>query len=256
MNGQSTNHIVIPAHFHSTRLPGKVLLDKTGKSLIQHTWENACRIKFQHPDYNFQITIATDNDEIEKRCTDFGAKVIRTGRCANGTQRVLEAAKYLPIDRSVSNTVINYQVDCPFLPGQLVVELIQLMHQIKMPILSACYKTGNQYEILDKDNVKVVHDCQDRAIYFSRSPIPHDAEFAYIHIGLYVFHFQILDDLRKIEANPNVLISEREKLEQNKWIYANLPIIVPAYKGGKVLSINTPEDYETFVKEYQALAEL
>ena len=35
--------IVIPARLHSTRLPRKLLLDATGKTVIQHTYEAASR---------------------------------------------------------------------------------------------------------------------------------------------------------------------------------------------------------------------
>ena len=38
----SAYHIVIPARFASERLPGKVLLDLAGQSLLQRVWQQAC----------------------------------------------------------------------------------------------------------------------------------------------------------------------------------------------------------------------
>ena len=40
-----TSFIVIPARLASTRLPRKLLLRETGKSLVQHTYEAAGRAR-------------------------------------------------------------------------------------------------------------------------------------------------------------------------------------------------------------------
>ncbi len=40
-----TSHIIIPARLASTRLPRKLLLRETGKTLLQHTYEAASRAK-------------------------------------------------------------------------------------------------------------------------------------------------------------------------------------------------------------------
>ncbi|MGH7138771.1 MAG: cytidylyltransferase domain-containing protein, partial [Pirellulales bacterium] len=51
--------IVIPARLASTRLPRKLLLRETGKSVIQHTYEAA-----QKAHKPAGICVATDHDEI------------------------------------------------------------------------------------------------------------------------------------------------------------------------------------------------
>ena len=51
--------IIIPARYASTRLPGKVLLDETGKFLIQHVVESIGPAKLVD-----RIVIAADDQQI------------------------------------------------------------------------------------------------------------------------------------------------------------------------------------------------
>ena len=55
------SYIIIPARMASTRLPRKLLLRETGKTLIQHTYEAASRAKRPSG-----ICVATDHDEIAR----------------------------------------------------------------------------------------------------------------------------------------------------------------------------------------------
>jgi len=248
------HYIVIPAHFDSRRLPGKVLLQETGKPLIQHTWEQAIRVKYKHPDFNFDVVIATDNDEIEQRCTNFGAKVVRTGKCDNGTERVADAVSHLPFPPERFCTVTNLQVDYPDFPIDVIPSLVSAIHQGQGKILIAtiAYPNEDKHEFLDKDNVKVVTTAGSVALYFSRSPIPYDCEKSLIHVGIYTFHFQLLQQYNQIRQQKNPLIAESEGLEQNKWLFGGLPVFVMGYPQ-KISAINTIEDYQKFVKEYKTL---
>ncbi|MCK4276860.1 MAG: 3-deoxy-manno-octulosonate cytidylyltransferase, partial [Phycisphaerae bacterium] len=80
--------VIIPARYASTRLPGKPLLERTGKPLIQHVVESvraARRIE--------RIAVATDDERIAKCVEGFGGEAIMTGAdCRTGTDRVAEAA--------------------------------------------------------------------------------------------------------------------------------------------------------------------
>src|SRR4030095_1966450 len=84
--------IVIPARLASTRLPRKLLLRETGKSVLQHTYESA--EKARRPS---GICVAADCEEIAAEVRSFGGRVELTDpNCASGTDRVAEIARKLP----------------------------------------------------------------------------------------------------------------------------------------------------------------
>src|SRR5438552_15322614 len=62
--------IVIPARFASSRLPGKALLNATGKYLVQHVYENACRSRAN------TVIVATDDARIVSAVCSFGGRAL------------------------------------------------------------------------------------------------------------------------------------------------------------------------------------
>src|SRR5690606_29788182 len=107
---------VIPARLASTRLPRKVLLDRTGKPLIQHVWEGAkaCRSIDR-------IVVATDAQEVFDAVQAFGGEAVMTPpTCASGTDRVAAAAAQFPDAR----IVVNIQGDEPEMKPQPLEALV------------------------------------------------------------------------------------------------------------------------------------
>ena len=96
--------IVIPARYGSTRLPGKPLLDRTGKPLIQHVYERAQSVINAD-----RVVVATDDQRIFDCVSGFGGEVIMTrADHETGSGRVAEAAENLDAD-----IIINLQGDEP-----------------------------------------------------------------------------------------------------------------------------------------------
>ena len=86
---QGSSCIVIPARLASTRLPRKLLLRETGKSVLQHTYEAASRA--QRPS---SVCVAADHPEIAAEVRRFGGHVVMTDpAAASGTDRVAEVAR-------------------------------------------------------------------------------------------------------------------------------------------------------------------
>ncbi len=113
------SYIIIPARLHSTRLPRKLLLRETGKSLIQHTYEAARRAKRPRG-----VCVAADSEEIAAEVRSFGGQVCMTDpACASGTDRVAEVARQL----GEAEIVVNVQGDEPELSGEAIDLLIELL---------------------------------------------------------------------------------------------------------------------------------
>ena len=277
----------IPARFGSTRFPGKVLAKDTGKFLIQHVYERACRAKLLE-----RVIIAADDKRIVDAAKSFGAECVLTSvKHQSGTDRIAEAVADIDAD-----IVVNLQADEPEIdPANIDYLARLLMDNPDYPMATLAAPFDNTKQIADPNIVKVVvaynvecrEDCvlsfprkresissderrlsavasakaevssidAHRAIYFSRSPIPYDREKSGIgqvgqylrHIGIYAYHKQFL---LKITSLPQTPLEKIEKLEQLRAIENGFGILV-----GKVKhtcdGIDTPQQYTEFVKRYK-----
>jgi len=234
----------IPARYGSTRFAGKVLAKDTGKFLIQHTYERACLAKL--PD---KVIIAADDERIAAAATSFHAECILTSaEHKSGTDRIAEAVADIDVD-----IVVNLQADEPEIdPANIdyLVELLIKNPDYQMATLAADFQTPQQ--IADPNIVKVITDCDGRAIYFSRAPVPYNREKSGVgelnqylrHVGIYAYRRQFL---LKITALPQTNLEKIEKLEQLRPIEYAHSILV-----GRVEhicdGIDTPQQYAEFVK--------
>ena len=113
----------------------------------------------------------------------------------------------------------------------------------------------NRRQLEDPACVKVVFDSAGRALYFSRSPIPHarqwsddllehDPPFFYQHVGLYAYRREFLLKLAQV---PRSDLERLESLEQLRVLSAGHSILVGCIDEPTV-GIDTPDDYKAFVR--------
>ncbi|MGD9722287.1 MAG: 3-deoxy-manno-octulosonate cytidylyltransferase [Pirellulales bacterium] len=244
---RSNSYVVIPARLASTRLPRKLLLAETGKPLVQHTYEAA--LAAGKP---AGVCVAADHEEIATAVRTFGGEVRMTSPdCASGTDRVAEVARHM----TDVDIVVNVQGDEPELPGasiDRVVELLEADPSAVMATLATPIRTRERLE--DPAAVKVVFDARGRALYFSRSPIPHAREWRdelltadpphfYLHIGLYAYRRDFLLQLASLPRTP---LEKLESLEQLRVLEHGHSIAVGVVHDPTV-GIDTPDDYRAFV---------
>ena len=246
---RSTSCIVIPARLASTRLPRKLLLRQTGKSLIRHTYEAA-----QQARRPAGVLVATDHADIFAEVRSFDGQVQMTSpEAPSGTDRVAEVARGL---KDV-DIVVNVQGDEPDLAGEsidLVIRLLEEAPEAVMSTLATPIRSRRQLE--DPACVKVVFDSSGRALYFSRSPIPHARQWDdrlltaeephfYQHVGLYAYR---RDFLLRLSQMPPSALETTERLEQLRVLQAGHSIIVGVVDE-PTFGIDTPEDYRAFVEK-------
>lgn len=244
---KSRSTIVIPARLASTRLPRKLLLRETGKSVLQHTYESASQARLPSG-----ICVAADGEEIASEVRSFGGNVqLSDPACASGTDRVAEVARGL----DAADIVVNVQGDEPEISGHaidLAVRLLQQNPTAVMSTLATPIRTREQ--LLDPACVKVIFDQMGKAIYFSRAPIPFarkwdDALLSaqpphyYQHIGLYAYRREFL---LRLASLPRAGIELVENLEQLRVLDAGQTILVGVIDE-PTIGIDTPEDYRAFV---------
>jgi len=238
---------VIPARFSSTRFAGKVLAKDTGKFLIQHTYERACLAKLPE-----KVIIAADDEKVAAAAETFGAECVLTSPDhQSGTDRIAEAVADMDVE-----IIVNLQGDEPEIdPGNIDYLVKMLMDNPDCPMATLAAEFQAAEQVSDPNIVKAIIGCSNKAIYFSRSPIPYDREKAGIgdvkqylrHIGIYAYRKKFL---LEITALPQTSLEKIEKLEQLRAIENGYGILV-----GKVKhtcdGIDTPEQYAEFVKRYK-----
>jgi 3-deoxy-manno-octulosonate cytidylyltransferase (CMP-KDO synthetase) len=206
---------VIPARLASTRLPRKMLCEVAGEPLVTRVYNavRACSLLDE-------IVVATDSDEIAEICRKRGCNVRMTSSShRSGTERVHEVSNVVPAD-----VYINVQGDEPLTRPDHLSALIELMSDPK--IVVGTLKTPTKPADVNNPNVvKVVTDVTGKALYFSRSAIPHDRDntgAAYFkHLGFYAYRKPGLD---RFVALPESSLELAEKLEQLRFLENGIPI--------------------------------
>jgi 3-deoxy-manno-octulosonate cytidylyltransferase (CMP-KDO synthetase) len=231
---------VIPARLGSERLARKPLQLLGGRPLIEVVWRRVA--SFQAVD---QLIVATDAEEIADVCRKAGALVELTSPDhPSGTDRVAEVAERHPEHQ----VVVNIQGDEPFVAEEHIRGSVDLVLQ-GWDIGTPAAPLGTLEAWRDPAAVKVVRADDGRALYFSRSPIPHkrDGEpsaeelnsTAFLrHIGVYAF---ARDALLRYVRLPATELERIEKLEQLRALAAGMRIGVAIARTGAV-GIDTPQD--------------
>lgn len=238
---------IIPARLQSTRLPRKLLLNATGKPLLQYVWETAC----ESPDLD-EVVVATDSEEIADVVQSFGGRAEMTRAHNSGTDRIAEVTRRCFPDAEV---IVNLQGDEPELDPDVVASLVREIRSSGCAMATVAAPITSPAVVRDPDCVKVVTDVDGRAMYFSRSPIPFCRDAAIedyfrdgepspwlLHVGLYAYRRDLLLKLTSMPPSP---LEQLEKLEQLRALQLGASIAVTVVNHAAV-GIDTPEDYAAF----------
>jgi 3-deoxy-manno-octulosonate cytidylyltransferase (CMP-KDO synthetase) len=247
-------HIIIPARYASTRLPGKPLADVAGKPLIQRVYECAAESGAT------TITIATDDERIRATAERFGARVCMTSpNHLSGTDRLAEAIDKLAI--GADEIVVNLQGDEPLMPTALIQDVAGKLAAHPAAVVStACHAIHDRESIVNPNVVKVVCDANGYALYFSRAVIPWPRDVmaanssapmkALRHIGLYAYRAGFVRRYASWSVCPP---EEAEQLEQLRVLWHGERIVVHETHQMPEAGVDTPEDLERVRKHFAAI---
>ena len=238
-------HVIIPARYASTRLPGKPLADVAGKPLIQRVHD--CALKSGA----IQVVIATDDARIHAVAEGFGARVVMTStEHHSGTDRLAEVIEKLTI--GPEEVIVNMQGDEPLMPPELIREVAEKLSSRKdAQVATACHGIHDRETLVNPNVVKVVCDARGYALYFSRAAIPWPREVmagkgggsiqAYRHIGLYAYRAGFV---RRYASWPSCPPEQAEQLEQLRVLWHGERIVVHEARALPEAGVDTPEDLE------------
>jgi len=161
---------IIPARMGSSRFPGKPMADILGMPMIGHVYKRVKMSKLLS-----EVYVATCDTVIYDYIESIGGKAVMTSDCHERcSDRCAEAM--LKIEKNENKKVdimVMVQGDEPLTFPQMVDEAVSPMLEDKTMIITnlvADLHTLKEFE--DPNEVKVVMDKQNNAIYFSREPIP------------------------------------------------------------------------------------
>lgn len=238
-------HVVIPARYASTRLPGKPLLDIAGKPMVVWVAERAKQSGAE------QVVVATDDMRILESVHQSGYKAVMTRvDHISGTDRIAEVAQHegWPDDA----IVVNVQGDEPLIEASLIIEVATALANSKDAVMAtACHAIYSKTDFLNPNIVKVVLDAQGNALYFSRAPIPYPRDSfagnvelptdmpAYRHIGIYAYRAKFLKEYASLKP---AAIEQFECLEQLRVLHQGYKIAVAISENAPAASVDTEVD--------------
>ncbi|ENV34185.1 3-deoxy-manno-octulosonate cytidylyltransferase [Acinetobacter gerneri] len=240
-------HIVIPARYQSSRLPGKPLLNIHGRPMILRVVDQAKKVQ------GFDdLCVATDDERIAAVCRAEGVDVVLTNpNHPSGTDRLSEVARIKGWD--ADDIIVNVQGDEPLLPAKLVQQVAELLIEKPQCSMSTLCEPIHHLQEFQKDSiVKVVMSNRNEALYFSRSPIPYDRDgakqadlklhaMAFRHLGLYAYRVKLLQEYVTWDMGS---LEKLESLEQLRVLENGHRIAIDVAQVNLPPGVDTQEDLD------------
>jgi len=242
--------VAVPARLESSRLPGKVLADIGGKPMLQRVLENCSRAIAP-----IAVVVCTDNELLVAQAASWGFEALLTSpRCESGSERIASVSQGL-VRRcggsASSSLIINVQGDQPFIdPAVIDAMAAEFSGRHPIPeVLTPVYAMAAD-KVHNPNVVKTLLAADGRALYFSRSALPHvrsvdptewPSHTTYWgHVGIYGYRADVLMRWNQLPHSP---LEHLEKLEQLRLIEAGIEIgTFPV--DGESLSVDTVEQLE------------
>lgn len=228
---------VIPSRYQSSRFPGKPLAKIAGKTMIERVYRQVAKTGCFA-----DIVVATDDERIFSEVARFGGKAEMTDNTIkSGTERVWAVMKNKNYEAAV-----NIQGDEPLISEKLIGQVHDELAKGK--IVSAARRNDSYEDFASKNIVKVLCDNQNRALYFSRAPIPFCEKSRFTgffqHIGIYGYSLKALE---MFIAAGECALEKCESLEQLRFLFLGekIHIIETDYVSH---GVDVPDDIEKIEK--------
>jgi 3-deoxy-manno-octulosonate cytidylyltransferase (CMP-KDO synthetase) len=230
--------VIIPARLKSSRLNEKLLQTVAGKPLLYHTYQTALQSKAT------KVLIATDSPKIVEVMRKYDAECILTDENHNsGTARIAEVVAKLGLKDD--EIIINLQGDEPLMPPENINQLAENLTNNNVLVATLMEQFTSEKEYLNPNNVKVVFNNNNMAMFFSRSQIPYfrddkvNLDICFKHIGIYGYRAEFFT----LDFNCNTY-ETAEKLEQLSILQNGYKIHIDKAIKDTGIGVDTKEDIE------------
>jgi 3-deoxy-manno-octulosonate cytidylyltransferase (CMP-KDO synthetase) len=235
---------VIPSRYGSTRLAAKPLALLHGRPMVAWVVDVARGV----PEFD-EVIVATDHEEIAAAARAAGVEAVLTDPdLPSGTDRVHAA-----IAGRKADVVVNLQGDEPVMPAEALSRAHRaLLADARFDIATACVPIFDRATFDNPMVVKVVRDTANRALFFSRSPIPSASRrpdtdglgtttpWGFKHLGIYLYKREALERFVALPPSP---LERVECLEQLRALEAGMTFVCVDSPADSV-SVDVAEDLE------------
>jgi len=231
---------VIPARMGSSRFPGKPLEKMHGMPMVGHCYHRTAMALGTQKTY-----VATCDKEIYDYIHSIGGNAIMTTNThTRATTRTAEALEKIEKQTGEKvDVVVMVQGDEPLIQPETIGETVPYFDEKSIDIVNIMSRLETKESFEDKNNVKVVVDCNHNALYFSREPIPSPWKGwedlpRYMQTGIIAFR---RDTLVRFNAMEETQLEQIESVDMNRILE----------KGGKIrmvltdaitIGVDTPEE--------------
>ena len=195
---------IIPARMGASRFPGKPMAPLLGMPMIGH-----CYHRTRLAPGLSEVYVATCDQIIADYIESIGGKVVMTSPLHDrASTRTAEALEILEEDLSEKvDVVVMVQGDEPIIAPNVVGETLIHFNDEKVKIVNIMSKITSKDVFFDQNNVKVVVDCNNDALYFSREPIPSPWKGweqlpKFMQTGIIAFRREALMDFNSMSETP------------------------------------------------------
>jgi 3-deoxy-manno-octulosonate cytidylyltransferase (CMP-KDO synthetase) len=246
--------VVIPARYSSSRFPGKLLTNILGKPLIEWIIECAESLNFVS-----KIIVATQFGE--KEISDYVSRwhpnldylEILDASC--GTERTIKTF-FLNSNKNY-DYVISLPCDEPFISFRQLNNLWPRILNDNFEIATLFTRFFCKEDLESRLSCKIVSDCNNNSMYFSRAVIPsskkNELSELYIykkHIGVFIFNVHHLNRRCKDLWDDKTYLAEIESLEQNHFLEKNIQVKLFEIKHN-YFGIDVPEQVPVIEERFQ-----
>lgn len=232
---------IIPARMASTRFPGKPLAKILGIPMIGHVYFRASLSRLLN-----EVYIATCDQEIMAYAGSIGAKAVMTKSThKRASDRAVEAVS--KIEKEVKekvDIVVMVQGDEPMLfPEMIDLAVEPMLKESEIQVVNLMSKLKDAKEQEDPNQIKVVVDKSNFAMYFSREPIPSNKKTSrpvpmLKQVCIIPFRRDFLIKFNELKPTPLEIIESVDMLRVLEHGYK----VKMVFSKFDTYSVDTPED--------------
>lgn len=248
---------VIPARMGSSRFPGKPMEKIMGMPMVGHCYHRAMLAEGISDVY-----VATCDQVIFDYIKSIDGKAVMTSdKHTRASTRTAEALEKIEYDSGEKiDIIVMVQGDEPIIPPQSISMTLKHFSDSDVQIVNVISKLETMKAFKDKNNVKVVIDNNNNALYFSREPIPSPWQGwknipRYMQTGIIAFRREMLYRFNAMQETP---LEQIESVDMNRVLELGGEIKM-VLTDSITLGVDTPEELfqaekllmkDMFVKDY------
>ena len=231
---------IIPSRMAASRFPGKPLAPLLGMPMIGHCYHRSSLAEGLEATF-----VATCDNEIVDYIEGINGNFVMTSEVHNrATTRTAEALEKIELQSGEQvDVVVMVQGDEPLISPEAISETLQHFSDPSVEIVNIMSKLRTLDAFIDKNNVKVVVDQNNNALYFSREPIPSPWNGwkhlpCFMQTGIIAFR---RDTLLRFNAMLETQLEQIESVDMNRVLETGGRIrMVPIE--AFTIGVDTPEE--------------